>query len=91
MVVAKRFIIRGRVQGVGYRYFAITAGQSCRVTGTVRNLPDGSVEVVAEGTASALAGFRIQLQRGPSFSRVTFIDEMELEPTGRYLGFNIVY
>jgi acylphosphatase len=91
MAIARRFIIRGRVQGVGYRYFAIRAAADCGVVGTVRNLPDGTVEVVAEGSPDAIAAFREKLKRGPSYARVTSVEEIEIQPTGRYAGFDVVY
>ena len=52
---AYRFVVSGRVQGVGYRYFVLRAAGTLGVTGFARNQPDGSVEVVAEGGAEALA------------------------------------
>jgi acylphosphatase len=91
MQTAKRFIVKGRVQGVGYRYFAIRAAAGCGVVGTVRNMPDGSVEAVAEGTDQAIAEFRRELSRGPSYAHVTAVDETTLQPTGRYQGFNVIY
>jgi len=91
MQAARRFVVKGRVQGVGYRYFAIRAAAQTGVSGTVRNLPDGSVEAIAEGTDEAIAGFRRELTRGPSYSQVTSVEEAPLEPTGRYHGFNVVY
>jgi acylphosphatase len=91
MAIARKFRITGRVQGVGYRYFAIRAATACGVTGTVRNLQDGSVEVVAEGKPQAMAEFRTQLEQGPPLSRVTWIDEAELPPTGSYKRFDVEY
>jgi acylphosphatase len=91
MAVARRFIVKGRVQGVGYRYFAINAAARCGVVGTVRNLPDGSVEAVAEGSHEAVAEFRSQLERGPSYARVTSLHEAEIKPTGRYKEFDVTY
>lgn len=91
MTIARRFIVRGRVQGVGFRYFTIRAARRAGVVGTVRNLPDGNVEAIAEGTAEAIADFREQIERGPAYSRVNAVDESELAPTGRYHGFDVVY
>ena len=65
--------------------------ESVGVTGTVRNLPDGSVEAVAEGTPQALANFQRELERGPSFGRVTAVEVTELPHTGRYRGFGVEY
>jgi len=91
MKTARRFIVKGRVQGVGFRYFAIRAARQAGVAGTVRNLPDGSVEAIAEGSEEAVAEFRTLLERGPSYAHVTQVDETEMQPTGRYDGFDVVF
>jgi acylphosphatase len=91
MQAARRFVVKGRVQGVGYRYFAIRAAAETGVVGTVRNLPDGSVEAIAEGSVEALEEFRQELARGPSYGHVTSVDETKLDSTGRYRGFNVIY
>jgi acylphosphatase len=91
MKIARRFIVRGRVQGVGYRFFAIRAAQRLGVVGSVRNLPDGTVEALAEGTPGAVAEFRAELWRGPSYAHVTAVDESDIQPTGRYKGFDVDY
>ncbi|MEK6302694.1 MAG: acylphosphatase [Acidobacteriota bacterium] len=89
MIIARRFIVRGRVQGVGFRYFAIRAARECGVVGTVRNLGDGSVEAIAEGSTEAIGAFRLEMEQGPSYSHVTNVDEWEMQPTGRYKGFEV--
>ena len=91
MTIARRFIVRGRVQGVGFRYFAIRAARQAGVVGTVRNLADGTVEAIAEGSVESIDEFRTELKRGPSYGHVEQIDEMEMRPTGRYTGFDVVY
>jgi acylphosphatase len=63
-------VVRGRVQGVGFRYFARQRAEVLGVSGFVRNLPDGSVELRAEGAAHVLSAFEADLRRGPSFGRV---------------------
>lgn len=60
-----RVRVSGRVQGVGYRWFAQRQATSLGLTGYVRNLPDGEVEVVAQGERSALASLVEELRRGP--------------------------
>ena len=76
------------MQGVGFRYFAIRAARACGVRGTVRNLPDGTVEAIAEGSPSEIAEFRRELERGPSTAHVSSVDESEMIVTGRYNGFD---
>ena len=72
---ARRFIVRGRVQGVGFRWFAVRAARRRAVAGWVRNLPDGSVEVVASGDSAGIQGLREDLHRGPSASSVREVEE----------------
>ena len=87
--VARRFFISGDVQGVGFRYFAQRSSARHQVRGYVRNLPDGRVEVWAEGPAKAVNDFRLDLAAGPSYSNVAGVEEVVAEPTGRYLAFRI--
>ena len=75
-------VVRGQVQGVGYRYFARQRAMVHRVFGFVRNLPDGSVEVRAEGSDAALAAFEADVRSGPSFGRVDDAAFTSVEPRG---------
>lgn len=75
MKKAKRFLITGRVQGVGYRFFAERAASDLGLTGYVRNLPDGRVEIYAAGDDHALGQLRKQLQEGPRSARVDGVEE----------------
>jgi acylphosphatase len=90
MIIGRQFIIRGRVQGVGFRYFAVRAARELGIVGTVRNMPDGSVEAIAEGDAEAIRMFRCDLERGPSYSCVTAVEESPRRLTARFKGFDIV-
>jgi acylphosphatase len=76
---ARRVHVSGRVQGVGYRYFVFCAAQQIGVTGYVRNLADGTVEVYAVGTAAQLRTFLEELQRGPQDAIVKDVDEADAE------------
>ena len=67
-------IVRGRVQGVGYRWFALRQGNRHGIAGWVRNRADGSVELEAEGSEPALLAFVEDLRRGPSAAAVSGID-----------------
>lgn len=60
-----RFEVRGRVQGVGFRWWTRNTAQRLGINGTVRNRPDGSVEVAASGSATALASLERALRQGP--------------------------
>jgi acylphosphatase len=68
---ARRFVISGRVQGVGYRDAAVQAAFECGVFGWVRNRRDGTVEALAQGQADALERFAAWCRRGPPLARVT--------------------
>lgn len=89
MKVARRFHISGEVQGVGYRFFTQRVAARHQVTGYVRNLPDGSVEVHAEGLPESLESFKIDLSTGPSHAHVEQVEEVNVEVTGRYPAFRI--
>ena len=88
-MVARRFIISGFVQGVGFRYFVLRAAARHQVAGTVRNLPDGRVEVLAEGERHAMDEFKQDLATGPMLANVTDLDETDLPVTGRFRDFHI--
>jgi acylphosphatase len=76
----RRYIVRGRVQGVGFRDFTQHRATAIGVRGWVRNLDDGSVEAVAIGTPDQLAEFSGALHKGPRWSDVRGVDEIEHEP-----------
>jgi acylphosphatase len=81
-VIARRAILSGRVQGVGFRFFAERAARDAGVTGWVRNRSDGSVETVVEGEADAVARYLERLRAGPGGSRITSFSEEEAELHG---------
>lgn len=70
----RRFVVRGRVQGVGFRWWTRREAQALELTGTVCNRADGSVEVVARGSARALRDLEARLQEGPVAARVDSVD-----------------
>lgn len=72
--VARRYVIQGRVQGVGYRYFAKNAAEKRGLTGYARNLEDGNVEVLAIGAPLQVEDLLADLQRGPRLSDVRAIE-----------------
>ncbi len=79
---ARRAVVLGRVQGVGFRFFAERAARELGVRGWVRNRPDGSVEALAEGDEQALAKFLDRLRRGPLTSRVDRVEVAEASDQG---------
>ena len=89
MVRAKDYLIRGRVQGVGYRYFAQASAGRYGIQGYARNLSNGDVEVHAEGDAAALQLFREDLQLGPRMAHVVEIVESNSAVAGSYSSFLI--
>jgi len=89
MIIARKFLISGEVQGVGFRFFAQRSSARHQVRGYVKNLADGRVEVLAEGNAQAVEAFRHDLAAGPTHSRVGNIEELVTEPSGRYSTFRI--
>jgi acylphosphatase len=89
---ARRFFVSGRVQGVGYRYFAMDTAEQIGVTGYVKNLADGRVEVYAIGTADQLRDFVLELRRGPAFAAVAAVAEFEAELLAAFSsGFSVTY
>jgi acylphosphatase len=86
---AKHFLISGRVQGVGYRYFAQACAERLGIRGFARNLFNGDVEVHAEGEDEALNTFKRELQRGPRMSHVTKVVESDTAVTGTHSSFVI--
>jgi acylphosphatase len=77
--LARRFVVRGRVQGVGFRWFVEREAHLLKISGWVRNNADGSVEVLAAGTQEQLSGLRLRLKEGPRAARVDGVEETEAE------------
>ena len=73
--ISRTFLVRGHVQGVGFRWWARGQAERLGISGDVRNLSDGSVQVRARGSNQALAAFASVLSEGPPGARVTGIDE----------------
>ncbi|MCB9450736.1 MAG: acylphosphatase [Anaerolineaceae bacterium] len=84
-------IVHGRVQGVSFRYYTQLRAAEMGVTGWVRNLPDRTVEVTAEGERAQLERLLRFLRQGPTGASVTKVDADWWPATGAYSGFNIRY
>jgi len=87
--IAKKYLISGRVQGVGYRFFAERWAGQLGISGYVKNLWNGSVEVYAIAEAGTLEQFKLRLAEGPGAARVTGVLEADEPVDKRYLGFTI--
>lgn len=84
-------IVRGRVQGVGFRYEARSMARSLGLTGWVMNMDDGGVETWAEGPASAVKRYRDWLNQGPPGARVDSVDLSEREPRKAWTTFLVEF
>jgi acylphosphatase len=86
---AKRYIVRGRVQGVGFRWFVEREAHLLGIAGWVRNNHDGSVEVLAQGTRDQLSGLHGRLREGPRAARVDAVEVSEAKPSAGLSSFRI--
>jgi acylphosphatase len=87
---ARRYVVQGRVQGVGFRWFVQRRASALGVTGYVRNLDEGHVEVLAMGAPKSLDRLREELWRGPIGARVSAVQESDA-PVGDSPSFEITY
>ncbi|MGL4533974.1 MAG: acylphosphatase [Fusobacteriaceae bacterium] len=74
-----KYVVKGRVQGVGYRYFVNYTAEKLGIKGTVKNLENGDVEVLAQGDELMIKDFESYLKIGPKFSKVSKIEKNEFE------------
>ncbi len=89
MRLTRRYLVTGRVQGVGFRWFVADCARREGLSGHVRNLPDGRVEAVADGDLDSLTRLEAALWRGPSRARVDDVVSDDLSPLGLVDGFTI--
>jgi acylphosphatase len=90
MDVRATIIVKGRVQGVGFRYYTITEAGKLGLYGTVTNLLNGDVKVIAEGNKSTVLTLIKSLRIGPRFSNVSNVVADFKEPTGEFSSFKII-
>jgi acylphosphatase len=88
-VEARRFVVRGRVQGVGFRWFVEREAHILGIAGWVRNNADGGVEVLAQGTRDQLMGLHARLREGPRAARVDAVEESPARPVAGINSFRI--
>ena len=87
--IARRYLVRGRVQGVGFRWFVEREAHILKIAGWVRNNPDSTVEVFAQGTREQLAGLHSRLREGPRAARVDNVEVSDAEPIPGFNAFQI--
>jgi acylphosphatase len=88
-IEAKRYVVRGRVQGVGFRWFVEREAHMLGIAGWVRNNHDGSVEVLAQGTRDQLSGLHSRLREGPRAARVDAVEVSDASPAQALGSFRI--
>lgn len=81
-MTSRRYVVSGRVQGVGFRYFVLREARALGLSGWVRNLPNGAVEVVAAGDEIPLNTLEGRLWHGPPHARVAAVESYKGEPVG---------
>ncbi len=86
---ARRYLVRGRVQGVGFRWFVEHEAKVLGIAGWVRNNPDSSVEVLAIGSDPQLSALQSRLKAGPRAARVDKVEEFEAQPLAGLTNFRI--
>lgn len=87
--IGRHVLVKGEVQGVAFRWTARQKARELRVSGWIRNLPNGDVEVQVEGTPGQVRSFIQWLEKGPALAKVESIEESECKPTSRGGGFEI--
>ena len=85
----RKYVISGKVQGVGYRYFALRVARELKLAGWVKNLPDGRVEALASGPVARLKRFDAELRIGPPHAEVRAVEVAEAAADGKLEGFHI--
>jgi acylphosphatase len=83
--------IHGKVQGVGFRFFATRVARRLGLKGWIQNLRDGVVEAVVEGEAKAIDEWLEELREGPRYAEVTHIDQEKREFTGQHGDFDVKF
>jgi len=86
-----KIIVKGRVQGVGFRWFTRELAQTLGVTGSVRNLINGHVQVIAQADPATLDYFLEKLKEGPRFAYVEQVETEELPEAQNYSSFDVTF
>lgn len=77
-MTSRRWIVRGQVQGVGFRWFVMREAQRLQLNGFARNLRDGTVEVVSQGPEASLDALEQQLKQGPAHAHVAAVERLQV-------------
>jgi acylphosphatase len=88
-LITKRYVVRGRVQGVGFRWFVQREAEALGLAGWVHNTPDGDVEVLASGSEQQLVALAAKLKQGPRAARVDSVEESVAEASPNLRSFHI--
>ena len=88
-VEAKRIVVHGRVQGVGFRFFVRDLGERLGLTGNVMNRPDTAVEIRVEGSPPLIAEFIREVEKGPPLARVARLEIEDMPAAGGLRAFHI--
>ncbi len=88
-MVEYRIIVDGLVQGVGFRVFSARCADDLGIEGYVRNVADGSVEIIAQGEPEELQAYVARLWRGPEAAKVAAVDVTDAAANNRYRGFEV--
>ena len=88
-IQARLYLVRGRVQGVGFRWFVEREAHILQIAGWIRNNPDSTVEVLAQGTRDQLAGLHQRLREGPRAARVDEVEVTDADPIPGLNSFQI--
>ena len=89
MLVARRYVIGGRVQGVGFRFFTEAVATREGLHGWVQNRSDGRVEIQVEGDAEAIERFERHVRQGPPAARTSYVEVEDVPPSGHTTGFRV--
>jgi acylphosphatase len=88
-VVTRRIVVRGRVQGVAFRWFVLRHARALGVAGTVRNRADGTVEALLQGDEPAVEALIARIREGPPASRVEAVEVEPVDDAGRFDDFEV--
>lgn len=90
-MIACKIIVKGRVQGVGYRWFAVRQAEHLQLQGSVKNLPNGHVQVIVQGESNAVNDYIALLREGPAFAQVRDLEIQDIDVDHNLKNFTVDY